>query len=299
MSVLRLNGSYCGGLTAMPDPASSAQIRFTEAGIELAKFIKTTAIIPWYAVTALETETAGKTCRIRVLCAQPFEFVVAHGAAKVVTQVAGWRDHIGRRLPTPSAAQAAAVMPDASEATDGDARDGVLGQLREVLTQAAQRPTPTAAQPAVPGGRPAQDAVRPAQPQPAPDFSVAVIPSRRDAARQRKADQRFECGYPVATLAGVTLYSRGISGPKTPLQPLKKGTEAIVDTAAGVSSRVTATRLLAFGVFALAAPKRSGELYLLITGPDVSIVVQVDPKKGLKARQFAAQVNAAARAAAV
>ncbi len=71
------------------------------------------------------------------------------------------------------------------------------------------------------------------------------------------------------------------------------GATATVDTAGAIQRRITATRIVLTGVFALAWQKKSDdrELYLLIEGVDYSIVAQIDPSKGALARQFAAGMN--------
>lgn len=75
------------------------------------------------------------------------------------------------------------------------------------------------------------------------------------------------------------------------------GVTATVDTAGNINRRVTATRLVAVGVFALALKKKQDdrEVFLLIDGPDFQWVVDVDPKKAAEARKFAARVNTAGR----
>lgn len=71
---------------------------------------------------------------------------------------------------------------------------------------------------------------------------------------------------------------------------------ATVESAGDLRRRVTATRLVLTGVFALALKKKQDdrELFLTIEGADgASFVVDVDPKKQLEARRFAAAVNSA------
>lgn len=74
-----------------------------------------------------------------------------------------------------------------------------------------------------------------------------------------------------------------------------QGATARVESVGDLQSRITATRLLTTGVFAFALKKKkdSRELYLTVTGPGFEFVAEVDPKKGLEARQFAARINAA------
>jgi hypothetical protein len=75
------------------------------------------------------------------------------------------------------------------------------------------------------------------------------------------------------------------------------GVRATVESGSALQSRVTVTRLLAVGLFALAAKKtRGGEMWLLVEGPDFAWTVEVDRKDIAAARHFAAFVNQAARA---
>lgn len=73
------------------------------------------------------------------------------------------------------------------------------------------------------------------------------------------------------------------------------GAEAHVDSAVGAQSRVTATRVLAFGVFALAAKKQHGSVYLTVEHPDYQFVVPFPAQKEALAREFAARINIAGR----
>jgi len=73
------------------------------------------------------------------------------------------------------------------------------------------------------------------------------------------------------------------------------GASAHVETAADARRRVTATRVLALGVFALAAKKQTGNVYLTVQHPDFEFVVEVPVKKETKAREFAAKINNAAK----
>jgi hypothetical protein len=67
-----------------------------------------------------------------------------------------------------------------------------------------------------------------------------------------------------------------------------------------VSSRITATRLVTIGVFALAAKKKTGAIFLSIENPVLASVVECPKDAQMKARQFAVQItNAGKNAAAV
>lgn len=76
-----------------------------------------------------------------------------------------------------------------------------------------------------------------------------------------------------------------------------KGSTATLETGEEMTSRITATRVLLIGVFALAAPKKEGgNLYLTITNGDDVLVEEVKRKKGVEARNFIAAFNKYAQA---
>lgn len=70
---------------------------------------------------------------------------------------------------------------------------------------------------------------------------------------------------------------------------------ARVETAGEIRERVTVTRLVAVGVFAFALKKKTDarELYLTVEGNGAAFVMELNPKLGHQAREFAAKVNAA------
>mgnify|MGYP004701701063 CR=1 FL=1 len=71
---------------------------------------------------------------------------------------------------------------------------------------------------------------------------------------------------------------------------------ARVESGTDLERRVTATRLVAIGLFAFLAKKKSGgEAYLTVEGPDFFWTVEVDRKKRSDAMAFAAKVNGQAR----
>ena len=75
------------------------------------------------------------------------------------------------------------------------------------------------------------------------------------------------------------------------------GVEARVESGEELHRRVTATRVLLTGVFALALRKKAGGTsFLTIEGPGFAWVEEVDRKKKEKAVQFAASVRAAVSA---
>ena len=72
-----------------------------------------------------------------------------------------------------------------------------------------------------------------------------------------------------------------------------------VETSGQINRRVTATRIVALGVFAFAAKKKQDdrELFITIEGDGFQIAVSADPERQAAARQFAARYNTmAARA---
>lgn len=73
------------------------------------------------------------------------------------------------------------------------------------------------------------------------------------------------------------------------------GAVARVENAADIQSRVTATRLLAIGIFAFAKKKQSGHVYLTVEHPDYEFLVEVPVKKETPARAFASKINNAAK----
>lgn len=72
------------------------------------------------------------------------------------------------------------------------------------------------------------------------------------------------------------------------------GTFAHIEVSANPQGRVTAPRLLALGVFALAA-KKTGSIWLVIDNPQYQLTVEVPAKKEALAREFASRINNAAR----
>jgi hypothetical protein len=74
------------------------------------------------------------------------------------------------------------------------------------------------------------------------------------------------------------------------------GVTARVELGEALTSRVTATRLVTMGVFALAAKKKAGgEVFLTVEGPEFIWCVEVGRKHQADARRFAAKVNTAAK----
>lgn len=105
-----------------------------------------------------------------------------------------------------------------------------------------------------------------------------------DIARRARRDQKL--GLLVLDAEGKRLLK-----PKE-TYPLA-GAKATVETAGQIEKRVTATRVLALGVFALGARKKRDDrhLYLVIEGNGWAITETLKPKLEGRARTFAAQVN--------
>lgn len=106
-------------------------------------------------------------------------------------------------------------------------------------------------------------------------------------------------GKRIISGGGVVVYERWIQTPQGGGSII--GVSAKADDSTLERQRLTATRMLAFGIFSLAAPKkiRSGHAYVSIEGPEVNGVAVFPPGKnaGPIAFDFAARINAAARQA--
>jgi hypothetical protein len=113
------------------------------------------------------------------------------------------------------------------------------------------------------------------------------------AAQKEAAALRDPKGKMLASYRGVKVYERWIATPHGD-GPIA-GTQASVDAQA--SSRITAARLVAIGVFALAARKNTGAAYLSVDNPQLASVVECPQNDNAKARQFAVQIMNAAREA--
>ena len=107
----------------------------------------------------------------------------------------------------------------------------------------------------------------------------------------------FLANAPTATYGSFALYRnnelRRITG-DDPGRHSLAGATVELSTGSDLQKRVTLTRVLAVGVFALALKKkRGGEMFLLINGPHFTWLEEVPAKKVTAARRFAAQVEAA------
>ena len=114
------------------------------------------------------------------------------------------------------------------------------------------------------------------------------------SAQKKLVELQDPKGKRLGSYHGVRLYERWIETPHGS-GPVRD-TVASVDTQ--VSSRITATRLVTLGVFALAAKKKTGAIYLSIDNPQLASVVECPKDDNTKARQFAVQITNAGKAAA-
>jgi hypothetical protein len=73
------------------------------------------------------------------------------------------------------------------------------------------------------------------------------------------------------------------------------GATARVESAADIHGRITATRVLALGIFALGAKKQKGHVFLTVEAPGFEFLVELPVKKEAEARGFATKINNAAR----
>lgn len=91
-----------------------------------------------------------------------------------------------------------------------------------------------------------------------------------------------------------TYINRELRGAKTSAERLAQaGWTAALESSATVGTRVTATRLLALGVFALAAKKKTGDLYVIFSAPDGADqeMATVPAKYEASARQWVINYN--------
>ena len=147
-----------------------------------------------------------------------------------------------------------------------------------------------------------------------PTEVAAAKDARRAYRKQTKTrDRRISAATQQLTLAeshegrrleqagGITLYERWIVTPQGSGSLL--GVKATAADESSVRQRLTATRMVTLGVFALAAPKSKavGNAYVVVEGPHVSGVAVIpangNSNAGPKAFAFAAAINNAARAA--
>ncbi|GAA2545768.1 hypothetical protein HD598_002154 [Neomicrococcus aestuarii] len=96
---------------------------------------------------------------------------------------------------------------------------------------------------------------------------------------------------PTDNFGTLLLYKNGdiedLSKPKGERRQSLIGAEIELEDGAALSKRVTASRVLLTGVFALALKKKSGgESWLSVTSPDFSWLLEVDRKDAAKATKF-------------
>jgi hypothetical protein len=118
------------------------------------------------------------------------------------------------------------------------------------------------------------------------DKAIAAAKKELDALRDPK-------GKRLGAYGGITLYERWIDTPHG--SGSVAGVTASVDSQ--LSSRFTATRIVALGVFALAAKKKTGNLYLMIDGPQIASIVDCPKDQDRRAREFAVKVMNAGKQA--
>jgi hypothetical protein len=127
---------------------------------------------------------------------------------------------------------------------------------------------------------------------------------RLAAARKHLAYLEDPMGRRLGSAGGVTLFERWIITPQASGSLIGVKATATDESSISVSQRLTVTRMVAFGVFSLAAPKKTtkpqGSAYIIIEGPEVSGVGVINASSynttpGPDAFRFAAQVNNAAR----
>jgi hypothetical protein len=89
---------------------------------------------------------------------------------------------------------------------------------------------------------------------------------------------------------GITIYERWIATPEISGSII--GVKASSEDNTSLSKRITATRLLTIGVFALAAQKSKaqGEAYCVFDGPEVAGVIVIPANKNIPAGPLAAKI---------
>lgn len=109
-----------------------------------------------------------------------------------------------------------------------------------------------------------------------------------------KEDREFASAARALGLSvDMNSYTVQVGGDRVPIS----GASAYVDAGGELRQRITATRLVALGPFALAFKKTVGDrdVYLAIENGGQVTGIQVNPKDEAKARQWARQFNRFAR----
>jgi hypothetical protein len=119
----------------------------------------------------------------------------------------------------------------------------------------------------------------------------AVAAGKAAEAKQAEAKADKAASFEGIILRGGVVKYQNQGGPV-------KGAVARVEAGGDIGKRITATRLVALGVFALAAKKKSGHVFLTVESDGFEFAVEVPVKKEAEARKFAAKINTASKAAA-
>lgn len=126
------------------------------------------------------------------------------------------------------------------------------------------------------------------------ELPAAVAPAKRKWSTLPSAQFKGNDGT-------LQLYPDGVdhlAGLKKATIPMATIQSVAIEEGADLEARITATRLVLIGVFALAFRKRKGgEKYLTIESDDAFTVVQVDRKSIAQAQKFAAAVRTATKQA--
>lgn len=128
-------------------------------------------------------------------------------------------------------------------------------------------------------------------------FVVLAVVLGVKQAKEDKADGVVASFRRLRMTSTELIEGRGANAVRHPLA----GLSAQVEDSGTLNRRITATRLLTIGVFALAARKKQDdrEVFLTIEGPNTAILETVSLKQAkdaaVKARQFANQINLRSR----
>ncbi len=123
------------------------------------------------------------------------------------------------------------------------------------------------------------------------DKSIGTLKKELD---QQHADLSNPLGHKLLSKNNITLYELYIETPHGNSDI--SGVTASVEDA--TSSQLTEARVLAAGIYDLAAKKNTGEVYLLIDSPDFSSLTEFGPKDRSQAMDLANQINNAGKQSA-
>lgn len=128
----------------------------------------------------------------------------------------------------------------------------------------------------------------PAVASPLPQELLVTVESefnRKRDQRDREIEKFKGADGTTLELHEKTIHNRSESKPL-------EGVTARVEDGAALESRLTVTRMVAFGIFSLAMKKKSGgEKFVTVEGPDFVWIAEADRKQAGEAVKFAAQVN--------